>query len=221
MVTVFIFTKPFDSQGHYIHFLSRWWTKIPLNLQLGWNIKVDGLENIDKKSAYVIVVNHQSMLDIPLIYHLPLNFKWVSKREVYYIPIIGWILKMHCDIVIKRGASKDAKKIIIEGGHWLKAGTSIVIFPEGTRTKDGEIGRFKDGAFLLAKSANVAILPCVIDGSATIWESRWSLRRKHQIKVRILPPISQEEVQNTGVRILATKVQHQIKEAHNILTDRG
>lgn len=95
----------------------------------------------------MIVTNHQSMLDVPLMYVLPLNFKWVSKREVMRIPIFGWVLQMHGDIAIERGSSRSARHMMEEADDYLSRGTSVTLFPEGTRTKTGRMGRFQGGSF--------------------------------------------------------------------------
>ena len=121
------------------------------------------------------------MLDVPLMYVLPLNFKWVSKREVMRIPIFGWVLQMHGDIAIERGSSRSARHMMEEADDYLSRGTSVTLFPEGTRTKTGRMGRFKEGAFLMAKSAGVGILPVVHDGNFEV-QNGWKLRMPHTFR---------------------------------------
>ena len=200
---------PFDKRRRVVHELSRWlcfsWWYAPFT----WSRKISGLENVDKNKPYVIVINHNSMVDIIALYFVRLNFRWVSKQEVFRMPYIGPMLWMHGDIAIKRGrATESMKKVINDGKMWLGRGVSVAIFPEGTRSKDGEIQRFKGGAFALAKEAGVEILPVVMEGTTKIFKPKsiffnW----KHQLTLKVLPPISAEHVAETETSILAQEVQ--------------
>ena len=96
------------------------------------------------------------MADILALYFVPLNFRWVSKREVFRIPYIGQMLSIHGDIAIDRSRGADSmRKVTEKGKMWIGRGVSIAMFPEGTRSKSGEMGRFKQGAFALAKDATL------------------------------------------------------------------
>ena len=212
---IFALTVPFDRQRAVLHRASRCWAKAIYAWPL-WRVKVEGREHIEKGVPYVVTVNHQAMLDIPLMYVLPFNFKWVSKREVYRIPIFGMVLWMHGDIAIERGAASSTKKMVHEADEYLRAGTSVIIFPEGTRTKDGRVHRFKEGAFLIAKSAGVGILPCVIEGTGSLLDG-WRLRMPHSFTVRILPPVSAGEVASAEIKELAAEVNRRTTEAHEAL----
>lgn len=204
---------PFDKRRRVVHELSRWlcfsWWYAPFT----WRRKISGLENVDKNKPYVIVINHNSMVDIIALYFVRLNFRWVSKQEVFRMPYIGPMLWMHGDIAIKRGrAAESMAKVIRDGKMWLDRGVSVAIFPEGTRSKDGEIHRFKGGAFALAKEAGVEILPVVMDGTTEVFKPKsiffnW----KHQLTLKVLPPISAEKV-------LATEPSDMAKEVQEIMT---
>lgn len=207
---VFVITLPFDSQRKVIHAMSRAWTKCYFGIIPGWRVRTEGLENVDKNKAYVIVVNHRSMLDILIMYAVPLNFKWVSKKEVYKWPIFGWVLWMHGDITIERGTAGAVRKMVKEGKKWLAGGTSVIIFPEGSRGKTPGIGRFKEGAFVLAKNAGVGILPCVAEGTGTALEG-WRINFKNKFRLRVLPPVSAEEVRDTDVKLMAGKVREMME----------
>ena len=157
---------PFDRKRVVVHTLSKWITDTIFGLPPFMKREVIGIENIDPKKAYVMTLNHNSMADIITIYNLPLVFKWVSKKEVYRIPIVGRLLYAHGDIVINRASAKEAMQLVHERGkEWLAKGASVAIFPEGTRSKDGEIHNFKAGAFLLAKDAGAPILPIVLNNT--------------------------------------------------------
>ena len=198
---------PFDKKRVVVHKLSKWLTDTVFVFAPGMRRDVIGMENIDPKQAYVVVLNHQSMVDILSIYNLPLVFKWVSKKEVYRIPLVGRLLLMHGDIVINRASAKEAMQLVhSKGKEWLKKGASVSIFPEGTRSKDGEIHNFKAGAFILAKDAGVPILPIVLDGTNTLIRNGWMINWRNRITIKVLPPISAEEVQNRDIKDVMAQV---------------
>ncbi len=198
---------PFDKKRVVVHKLSKWLTDTVFVFAPGMRRDVIGVENIDPKQAYVVVLNHQSMVDILSIYNLPLVFKWVSKKEVYRIPLVGRLLLMHGDIVINRASAKEAMQLVhSKGKEWLKKGASVSIFPEGTRSKDGEIHNFKAGAFILAKDAGVPILPIVLDGTDKLIRKGWMINWRNRITIKVLPPISAEEVQNRDIKDVMAQV---------------
>ena len=192
---------PFDKKRVVVHTLSKWITDVVFGLPPFMKREVIGIENIDPKQAYVMTLNHNSMVDIMSIYNLPLVFKWVSKKEVYRIPIVGRLLYAHGDIVINRASAKEAMQMVHnKGKEWLAKGASVSIFPEGTRSKDGEIHNFKAGAFILAKDAGVPILPVVLDGTNTMVRKGWLLNWRNHITVKVLPPVSAAEVKERDIK---------------------
>ena len=205
---------PFDKKRVVVHRLSKWITDVVFGLPIFMKREVIGLENIDPHKAYVMVLNHNSMVDILSIYNLPLVFKWVSKKEVYRIPIVGQLLYAHGDIVINRASAKEAMQLVhTRGLEWLKKGASVSIFPEGTRSKDGEIHNFKAGAFILAKDAGVPILPIVLDGTNTMVHKGWLVNWRNKITIRILPPVSAEDVQSRDIKDIMSQVREDMVEA--------
>ncbi len=185
---------PFDPKRTVVHELSRLLCMLFWRVPFVWRLRIDGLENIDRDKAYVIAINHNSMADILALYFVPLGFRWVSKREVFRIPLIGQLLTLHGDITIDRGRGADAmNRMTTEGKMWIDRGVSIAIFPEGTRSRDGEIARFKHGAFSLAASAGVAVLPVVLDGTRSMMKGlRFNWRNR--LTVKVLPPVPAETV---------------------------
>lgn len=205
---------PFDKKRCVVHTLSKWITDVVFGLPIRMKREVIGAENIDPKQAYVIVLNHNSMIDIMSIYNLPLVFKWVSKKEVYRIPIVGRLLYAHGDIVINRASAKEAMQLVHERGkEWLAKGASVAIFPEGTRSKDGEIHNFKAGAFLLAKDAGAPILPIVLNNTNKMMRKGWLMNWRNHITIKILPPISAEEVAERTVKEVMADVHSSMTEA--------
>lgn len=198
---------PFDKKRVVVHKISEWLTDVVFIFAPRMRRDVIGAENINPKQAYVMVLNHQSMIDILSIYNLPLVFKWVSKKEVYRIPLVGRLLFMHGDIVIDRASTKEAMQLVhSKGKEWLEKGASVAIFPEGTRSKDGEIHNFKAGAFILAKDAGVPILPVVLDGTSSMVRKGWMMNWRNRMTIQVLPPISAEEIQNRDIKDVMRQV---------------
>lgn len=202
----FFVCYPFDKRRVVVHRISKWITDVVFGLPPHMGRDVLGVENIDKNQAYVIVINHMSMMDIMSLYPVPLVFKWVSKREVYKIPMVGRLLYMHGDIVINRSNPKEAMQFVhTQGLKWLKKGASVSIFPEGTRSKDGEIHNFKAGAFILAKDAGVPILPIVVDGTNTMRKGLW-MNWRNRVTIKVLPPVSKERVEEASIKEVMAEV---------------
>ncbi len=200
MLLLFAATAAFDRERVALHKASRVWARSIFLLNPLWRLRVEGRERVARDAAYVVTVNHQSMLDIPLMYVLPhLNFKWVAKSGVYRWPLFGVVLWLHGDITVdERGSVRKTMEFMNEGKERLAHGTSVVIFPEGTRSRDGEIHNFKEGAFRLAEEAGVDILPCVIDGAKTFMNG-WRTRR-NTFTVKILPPVPAARLRECGTR---------------------
>ncbi len=203
-----------DPQRKAVHAMSRGISMVFFRTPPCWKTRVEGLENIDPKAVYVIVLNHRSMVDIPMLYWTPLNFRWVSKKYVTRLPFIGQYLMLHGDILIPENNPREAIKMIMEKGQmWLKkTGVSVAIFPEGTRSKTGEIQRFKPTAFALAKEAGVPILPVVLSGSDVVGK-RGKLPWKHNFTVKVLEPVSAQEVAAKETKQLMDEVRERMIEA--------
>lgn len=216
-VVVWVLTVAFDRDRYVSHVYSRMWAKGIYAMFPLWKVKVTGLENIERGKSYIVLSNHQSMLDIPLLYTLPFNFKWVSKREVYKIPFFGWVLWMHGDVAIDRGGAASAKRMMNQCSALLKRGVSIVMFPEGTRTRTGRVEPFQAGAFLLAKKSKVELLPVVIEGNFDAMHrvnGKLRVSTPHRFEVRILPPMSVEDVASLKFDEISRRIEGVIREEH-------
>lgn len=217
--TVWVLTVLFDRDRAVCHRVSRFWSKMIYRLSPWWRVEVEGMENVLYGRPYVVVSNHQAMLDIPLLYVLPFNFKWVSKREVYRIPVFGWVLWMHGDVAIERGASSAAKAMMRKCEDYLRRGVSVVMFPEGTRTKSGRVGSFKEGAMRLAQESGVDIMPVVIDGTFDAFGDG-GIAAPHTFRVRILPAIAADEVAQRSTRELRDTLNTLMGDAHREMAPR-
>ncbi len=213
---ILVVTYPFDKRRAVLHKFSVVWALLYLWLSPGWRLRCSGKERCTKGKTYIAVANHQSMLDIVLMYKLPFVFRWVSKREVLKMPFVGWSLALHGDILVKRGNTSSAKAMLKKCKRWLDKNVSIAIFPEGTRSKDGQVHDFKEGAFLLAKMNKVAILPVVLIGTyETTKRSMLPLCQKFEL--HILPEISEEEVASTSIKDMTRRVHDIIAQKHREL----
>lgn len=213
---IWVLVLPFDRNRCVSHHYSRFWSRSIFRICPWWKVKVEGLENIEKGKSYIVMSNHQAMLDIPLLYVLPFNFKWVSKREVYKIPIFGTVLWMHGDIAIERGGAASAKKMVSQCDAMLKRGVSVILFPEGTRTKDGKVNRFMPGASILAKKSKVEILPVAINGTFEAFKDG-KITTPHTFTVRIMKPISLEEITTLSFNELGEEAERRIQDEHKII----
>ncbi len=210
---IFIITYPFDKRRVVVHKFSIVWGLLYFWVSPCWKIRYSGKENCKRGKTYIVVSNHRSMLDIALMFKLPLVFRWISKREVLKMPFIGWILALRGDILIKRGSASSAKAMMKSGKVWLNKNVSIAIFPEGTRSKDGKVHDFKEGAFLLAKMNKVAILPVVVNGTYEATKN-FMLPPRQKFELLILPEISAEEVAATSIKDMTKRVHDIIAEKH-------
>jgi 1-acyl-sn-glycerol-3-phosphate acyltransferase len=194
-VVAWVLTVPFDRGRRVVHEISRGIAQLFFRLPPAWHTTVSGLENVDRNAVYVIVLNHSAMIDIPMLYWVPLNFRWVSRAGILKMPFIGQYMLLHGDILIPRDKPRQAAAKVLAGGRkWLcERKVSVAIFPEGTRSKSGETGRFKSGAFSLAKEAGVGILPVVLTGSRVIGKNG-RIPWRHRFTVTVLPPVTPEEV---------------------------
>lgn len=211
-IIVLAVTYPFDKSRRWVHECSRYICKCLFDVP-GLKRTIDGEENIQKGKSYVMVMNHNSGVDIFAAYKIPLNFRWVSKREVFRVPFMGPLLTIHGDIPIERGNPSEAlAKVLTLGKLWLGRGASVAIFPEGTRSKTGEINRFKMGAFNLAKEANVEILPIVMTGTNKMFRKGWLINWRNRVAIRVMKPIPVEQVAATDVKDMAQRVRESMIE---------
>lgn len=203
---------PFDKGRRVVHELSRILVRTFFAVPPFWQQRVIGREYVDRKKSYVIVLNHNTVIDIPTLYYIPLNFRWVSKREVFKTPFFGQYLLLHGDICINRGRASEAlDQMVRDGKLWISRGASVAVFPEGTRSKDGEIHRFKAGAFTLAKEAGVEILPVVLDGTKALIKKNAMFNWRNRITIRVLPPVPAEKV-------LAAETHEMMQQVHDAMS---
>ena len=151
-----------------IHKYARVWGWLIIKI-CGVQVTLGGSEQIEQGRPYILMANHQGAFDIfALLAYLPVDFKWVAREEIFRIPIIGWAMKAAGYISIDRQGRKKAIQSIEKAVAKIQEGTSVLVFPEGTRSPDGRIHAFKKGGFTLAVKAGVPIIPISIRGSREV-----------------------------------------------------
>ncbi len=206
-VLVWALTVAFDRRLRWLHLFTSFWASLYTWLNPVWPVSVEGREKIRRGVTYVMVANHQSLLDILILFRLFTHFKWVSKIENFRVPFIGWNMALNGYIKLVRGNRESVIAMLEECERTLAEGNSVMMFPEGTRSPDGRLRAFKAGAFDLAKRARTPILPIVLDGSARALPKRgFVLRGYHPIRVRVLDEIPAERFADTDVDQLTEDV---------------
>lgn len=196
-VLVWATTAPFDPRRRALHLFTCCWASLYTWFNPAWPVCIEGRERIRRDCAYVMVANHQSLLDILVLFRLFVHFKWVSKEEIFRVPCIGWNMSMNRYIRLRRGDRESIAKMMRQCGDTLDGGSSIMIFPEGTRSIDGRLKSFKTGAFVLAKNHRVPLLPILIHGTSRSLPKRgFVLRGFHPIEVRVLDEIPAEDFED-------------------------
>ena len=187
--TIAILLSLFDPSGNLPHLVARLWGKIQL-ATAGAIVEVQGLDHIDPRRSYILVANHQSTFDIfAFLGYLPIQFRWIAKAELFRAPFMGWAMSRTGYIPLERESPKKAYRSMLQAAEKIKNGVSVIIFPEGTRSLDGNLQPFKKGLFVIALKSQAPILPMTICGTRKIMpKGEW---RIHPGKVRILmdPPI--------------------------------
>ncbi|MFD3450073.1 lysophospholipid acyltransferase family protein [Microbacteriaceae bacterium 4G12] len=196
-----------EEKDRLVHKTPDWFGKGMLRVS-GSKIEVKGLGNIPQDRAVLVVSNHQSNFDIPLLMgylNKPIGF--ISKAEVKKLPIVRtWMEMMNC-VFMDRSNRRQSLQAIKDGITLLKQGHSLVIFPEGTRGKNGEIGEFKTGSFHLAVKSGVPILPVTISGTHNIFESNGNRIKSAEVTLTVSEPIYEEQYKDMDIKELAQHVQ--------------
>lgn len=194
--------------GGPLHGLSQAWARWIIHILPFGEIQVQGLEKINWGKAYVVVSNHQSMLDILVVLaKLPIHFKFIAKQELFWIPFFGWHLALARYLPLKRGDPESGKVCMDKARGWLRKGVSVVFFPEGTRSPDGEIHEFKAGAFKVALEEGIDILPLVIVGTReAIPKHSWRIEKRTPLKLVIEDPVSVRELKMEHLNPLRDEV---------------
>lgn len=210
-VLIWALTSPFDRRRRLLHQFTCFWASLYTWFNPAWPVRVEGREKVRPGATYLMVANHQSLLDILVLFRTFVHFKWLSKIENFRVPLIGWNMTLNRYIKLKRGDAASIQQMFESCRRTLCEGSSIMVFPEGTRSPDGRIRDFKTGAFELAKSTQTPILPIVLDGTANALPKRgFVLQGRHRIRLTILDEISPESFAHESVDQLTARVRETI-----------
>ena len=200
---VFALTAPFDPRRRALHQFTCFWASLYTWLNPAWPVRIENRERIRKGETYVMVANHLSLLDILVLFRLFTHFKWVSKIENFRVPFIGWNMSLNRYLKLRRGDRASVVQMMKACRETLAAGSSIMMFPEGTRSPDGRMRSFKTGAFELALESKRPILPIVLRGTSDALPKRgFVLRGRHPIRITILDPIPPEHFEKLSAKEL-------------------
>ncbi|NVM57993.1 MAG: 1-acyl-sn-glycerol-3-phosphate acyltransferase [Desulfobacterales bacterium] len=209
---VVIYASFLKKGGNFPHLVARLWAKSILFMSRV-KVSVQGLHHIDPRATYIYMANHQSMFDIlALLGYLPVQFRWLAKMELFQIPVFGYSMARVGYISIDRSSRRSAHKSLQEAAQKIARGVSVVAFPEGTRSTDGQIKPFKAGGFYLAIRSGQAIVPVVIYGTRHVMP-KGSLRiRPGCIIVSLNPPVDTASYNNKTKEVLIESVRSVMKQ---------
>jgi len=205
---------PFDRMNYHGGRLFRLAGALTARLTPRWHFRVKGVLPADPRHPYVVVANHESFADMLLLCLLPWEMKWLSKIEIMWVPVLGWLMWAARDVGVKRGRSTSAKLAMAECRKRLAGRVSVIFFPEGTRAPTDQLLPFKDGAFRLAIDAGVPILPVAIYGTRhAIARRDWRINPATAV-VEVLEP---EPTAGVGLQELKARVRQRIEAARDRL----
>ena len=194
---VWLLTFWWDRRRLAAHMMGTFWAWHYQSLIIFWKIRLEGREKIPWDRPVVLVANHRSLVDILALYKVRRPFKWVSKAENFKLPFIGMVLSLTNCVKINRESIRSGLQFISQAEKEMKKGSSVMIFPEGTRSKSPEMRNFREGAFVLAKRIRCGIIPIVHTGTEDAFhdgKESWILKGKTTIQIRVLDEIPAEKV---------------------------
>ena len=206
-----LLTAPFDRRLVWLHMFTSFWACLYLWIVPAWSVTTAGRDKIRRDATYIVVSNHQSQLDILVAFHLFFPFKWVSKAEVFKLPFIGWNMALNRYIRLKRGDKESIRQMMAACEKALAKGCSVFFFPEGTRSKTGQLKPFKPGAFILAHQMKLPILAVAISGTQkALPKHSLNFHGRHAIRIEVLEEIPYASFAQLSVEQTAAMVRQRI-----------
>lgn len=194
------------SSERTIHKIARIWGTGILFIS-GIRVRVKGMSFVDPDQSYIFMANHQSNFDIPvLLAHLNVQFRWLAKAELFKIPVFGKAMRKAGYISIDRSDRKSAFLSLKKAAETIQNGTSVLIFPEGTRSADGRLRSFKKGGFVLATEAGVPVVPVILYGTRSIMPREGLTIRPGDVTLRILLPVDTKDFHRKRKDALLEKI---------------
>ena len=210
MGTISLALWPFDRSGTMQYLCARWWCRL-VSWSIGARIKVYGKENLSADRCYVYMANHASLIDIPALFaYLPYQFRIMAKKELFYVPFLGWHLWAAGHFAIDRSDGRKSARSLRLVLRGLRAGRSLAVFPEGTRSADGRLKEFKAGAFKIALRAGAEIVPVTIRGTYEMLPKGSLVPRAGRVEVIIAEPIKTADYSETQLPELIERTRQTI-----------
>lgn len=207
--TVSLLSVLVDRQGHLAHRCARAWAWLILRTT-GVDVVVEGLTAVDPGRSYLFLANHQSIYDIPVLFwHLPLQLRIVAKASLGRVPFLGWHLHRSGHVLVDR--TNPGGSTIAQIEELMRQHVSLIVFPEGTRSEDGQVARFRAGIVLLAIEAGLPIVPVAVEGTRHVMRKGRLMTRPGLVRVRVLPPVSTEGWAAADARALARRVETAVR----------
>lgn len=218
---VWILTSPFDRRHALAGRVFRAASHAVMAAHPTWHHRITGALPPDVSHGWIIVCNHESHADSVLISTLGFSARWLAKEELMKIPFLGWMMRMAGDIPVKRGDRDSGKVAMEEMARHVRAGGSVVLFPEGTRSTTGELGAFKDGAFRLAVETGAPILPLVLTGCGNaLPKGGWVLGATHALaRLHVMAPFFTAGLTLDDVPALRDRVRDAMMQQHHQLVE--
>jgi 1-acyl-sn-glycerol-3-phosphate acyltransferase len=202
--SVSLLSTLFERSGNFSHRCARGWAWMILKTS-GVRVTVTGLERLDSSRSYVFAANHQSIYDIPIVFAcLPFQLRIISKESLGRIPFIGWHLLRAGHVLVDR--SNPGAGIVKKMARLVDAGHSLIVFPEGTRSIDGVVGRFKGGSFVIAVQSALPVVPITITGSRHVMRKGQVTVHRGAVALTVHEPIETQDLSRDLVRELADRV---------------
>jgi len=202
--TISLVSTLFDSSGDVSHQCARTWSWLILKTS-GVRVRVDGLERLDPASSYVFAANHQSLYDIPIVFaSLPFQVRIIAKASLGKIPFLGWHLLRAGHVLVDR--SNPGAGVVKRMSRLVSQGHSLIVFPEGTRSADGTVGRFKGGSFVIALQSKMPVVPITISGSRSVMTKGQLTVRPGDVSLTVHEPIETAFIPRDAVRDFADRV---------------
>ena len=214
---VWLVTAPFDPGRYQAGRAFRRLAVSHVALTRLWRFETEGVPPEGPRRPYVVVSNHESYADIFLMCHFPWEMKWLSKHTIFKIPVMGWMMRMALDVPVRRGQRESALAALAECRDRLARRVSVMIFPEGTRSRTDELLPFKDGAFHLAIQARVPILPVALAGTRDCMAKHSFAFRRAHARARVLAPIDTDGLTLADVAALRERTRATIDTARRAL----
>lgn len=176
-----------------------------------WSVVITGDYPANMRNPYVVVANHQSMADIPFISRLPWDMKWLGKAELFRLPVLGWMMRIARDLPVDRKDRRSRAEVMVHAKERLDHRVSVMIFPEGTRTRDGRVNRFSDGAFRLAVATGTPVLPIAVEGTFdALPADGWRFGPPLTVRIHVFDPITVDGMGPDDARALQERVRSAI-----------